>query len=820
MPYSPTQTLSARLARLTTRHPMAVVGVALLLTAVSGLALRSLRIQANLFALLPDSLPAKQNLQRVYDKTGGFGDLVILVEGGDQKRADAYFAALLPAVRKLSWVRRADYTVDLDKLRPYAALYMDLEDLKTIRLRLQKRLERAVGADLDLDDDAKPQKLRFDDIAEKYKKRAADRHPFSSKDGTLRAMRIFPMGQPTSNLKFGRKAIGDLQRLVDQRAARARSLGLTVTVAGKFWNRVQDYYSVIRDLKRSVWWGAALILLLLALYFRHVLAVPLLLLPLGMSMSWTFAIARLTVGELNVITAFLFVILLGLGIDFGVHLFARYRLERLEGREVEPAIAATLSTSGRACWTAGLTTAAAFASLLITDFKGFSQFGLIASVGVSLAFFANSLVLPALLVLVERWGLIKLRARPGDGRSAAERRAAPLSTAARRALTLAVAAGVGMAVLGGVWTAQGRLGFEYDFEKLNTLPKDVIRVKEKVTRIFGYSANAAVVFAGSLEEAAALTHQIRAHMATDRTPTIERVLSLNDMLPRDQTRKLAVIREIRGLLAKRAVRKAVQELPEKQRTQIRDLERDTVTRPMTYRQLPKQLSDPFMGLPGVRGTKVIIYPLHAPRDARFAAQFQADTLEYRTAAHTYHPASEAVIFAEVIRILRHDGRVAIVATLLTVFLLLFVDFRRLGYTLLAFTPLTVAVGWLLLVMVSWPYDLNMYNLVVLPSLIGLGVDSSVHMTHRWIELGPGRMKDVLGSILGPIAVSSLTTMIGFGGMLAAHQAGLRSLGTLAVLGMGLSMLSVGTLMPALLLVLEGGRRARRAGRDAPQADAG
>jgi predicted RND superfamily exporter protein len=105
-------------------------------------------------------------------------------------------------------------------------------------------------------------------------------------------------------------------------------------------------------------------------------------------------------------------------------------------------------------------------------------------------------------------------------------------------------------------------------------------------------------------------------------------------------------------------------------------------------------------------------------------------------------------------------------------------------------------------MATWPVDLNMYNLVVLPSLLGLGIDNSVHLTHRWVELGPGRMRDVIRGVMGPIAVSTLTTMIGFGGMMAAHQSGLRSLGVLAVLGMGFSMVAVFTLLPALLLCLD------------------
>lgn len=803
MSVPPPNALSARLARFVTKHAVAVVIVSLSLTGASVLVLRTLRIRANLFALLPPSLPEVKKLQRIYDKTGGFGDLVVIAEGGTREGSDAYFADLLPAVNKLPWTKGADYRLDLEALKPYGPLYMDLEDLKKIHERLQKRLELAVGADLDADDDKEPPPLSFEDITTKYEARAkARKYPFHSKDGKIRTLRIYPPHMPTSNLVFGRKAIDDVQRLVDQRKDLAKKHGLKITVGGKFWNRVQDYQSVIFDLKRSAFWGGLLIMVLLTVYFRHILAVPLLLAPLFMSMAWTFAFTKLTIGDLNVITAFLFVILLGLGIDFGIHLFARYRVERLGGREVEEAIAVTLATTGRACRTAMVTTAAAFSSLVITDFRGFSQFGYIAAVGVVLAYATMTVVLPALLVLSERFGVLKFRARAGDARLGDVQCAPPTGSRMRRLLVLGIIVGVGFALVGGYSASSGRIGFEYDFEKLNTLPPDVIKVKNKVTKVYGRRVDAAVVFVDSMEEAAALKKVILASMVGDKTPTIQQVISLNDMLPQNQAAKLVWIGKIRKILKKRAVQKALEDLPKKQRDRVKELEQKAVTKAMTHHQLPRQLRRPFLGKPGIAGTLMVIVPTRPPRDARYAAAFVYDTREFKTARRTYKPTSEAVIFSEVIRILLVDGRIAICVTLLTVLLLLLVDFRRVGLTLMAFTPLAVAVGWLLFTMASWPVDLNMYNLVVLPSLLGLGIDNSVHLTHRWVELGPGRMKDVIRGVMGPITASTLTTMIGFGGMMAAHQSGLRSLGVLAVLGMGFSLIAVFTLLPAILLCLD------------------
>ncbi len=809
-----THGLSRRLAWLATRATPWVLLVSLGITAASVAVVRHLRIRANLVALLPASLPHVKNLNRVIEKTGGFGDVVVLAEGRDPEAAARYFAALLPAARKLSWVRRADYQVDTSALQPYAALYMDKPDLVTLRDRLQKRLEYAVGASLD--DDDKPPSLDFTDIDKKYEQRKAKRKHerlFRSDDGRIVALRIIPQGGVTSDLSFGRRILGDVQRLVDARASLARKQGLRITVAGKFYNRLQDYQAILSDVRRSAIWGGVLILVLITLYFRHWLAFPLILIPLAMSLTWTFAITRIIIGHLNVITAFLFIILLGLGIDFGIHLFARYKEERRAGRGMQEALQITLRFTGRACLTSGLTTSAAFASLMITDFKGFSQFGFIAGLGVALAFLAMVLVLPALLVAVERIHLLRFKPVGDESDADAPRAAAQPVHSWARGLGLAALAALGLAVAGGVGAASGHIRFEYDFNKLNTLPASVTAIKKKTRQVFKHSTDSAVVFVDDLKEAAALEASVRRYMARDKTPTIKDVrslLSLKKALPKDQPAKLKILAEIQKLLKKRAIRKAIDDLEPGKRKQVLDLEKKIRVKAVTVHDLPEQLRRPFYGLPGVKGSMVFIVNLKPLKDARFATAFVNDTRSFKTAKKTYYPASEAVVYAETISLLQKDGVIAVLASLVTVLLLLFVDFRRLGRTLLVFLPLAAAVGWLLLTMWLWPIALNMYNLVVLPSIIGLGIDNSVHFYHRYEELGPGHVGEVWRSILGPISATTLTTMVGFGGMISAHQVGLESIGILAVLGMGYSLLAVATFLPAILIWRDS-RAARRAG---------
>jgi predicted RND superfamily exporter protein len=92
--------------------------------------------------------------------------------------------------------------------------------------------------------------------------------------------------------------------------------------------------------------------------------------------------------------------------------------------------------------------------------------------------------------------------------------------------------------------------------------------------------------------------------------------------------------------------------------------------------------------------------------------------------------------------------------------------------------------------------------VVLPTVLGIGDDSGIHIVHRYLEEGRGSIGRVLRSTGEHVTVSAVTTMIGFGGWLLSMHPGLRSIGELAVVGIGLTLVAALVLLPALLQWLE------------------
>jgi uncharacterized protein len=168
----------------------------------------------------------------------------------------------------------------------------------------------------------------------------------------------------------------------------------------------------------------------------------------------------------------------------------------------------------------------------------------------------------------------------------------------------------------------------------------------------------------------------------------------------------------------------------------------------------------------------------------------------------YHAGSTSIVAADMLRLMQAEAPWMVLATFLIVALLMYANFRSIRWASLALVPLVVGLLWMMLLMEMFGLKLNFYNLVVLPAILGIGNDAGVHLVHRFREEGAGSLMYVFRSTGEHVAMGSLTTMIGFGGLLFSFHPGLRSIGELAVVGIGTTLLSALIFLPALLQWLE------------------
>jgi hopanoid biosynthesis associated RND transporter like protein HpnN len=174
------------------------------------------------------------------------------------------------------------------------------------------------------------------------------------------------------------------------------------------------------DVTLSTVVGFFSVILLFMISFRRVLGPICAGICLAMAICFTLSFAALSFGHLNLISIVFLEILIGLGIDFGIHLISRYDEERTYGMEPGPALEAALGLTGRASAAGATTTALAFMATLLADFQGIREFGVIAAVGILLCLGTMLVVLPAMIVVLDRgkYGLSR-RPRPGWARTRA-----------------------------------------------------------------------------------------------------------------------------------------------------------------------------------------------------------------------------------------------------------------------------------------------------------------------------------------------------------------------------------------------------------------
>ena len=792
-----------RIVHYVFHHHLGIILVSLVVSALAASLAVRLKIKADSADLLPDDYVSVRELNRIKERVGGIAPLMVIVTGEDLAACVDFVHVLADSLERspmLSSVVRGRMA-QTEFLGRNRLLYMDLADLRELQRRVEDKVEleklRRSPLYVGLEEEEDP--LDLHDLEARYADRRTglDRDYYLTKEGNGVILRVYPSGVIT-DMTFSRRLLAGIRSTIEEIDPRSFHPGLEVAFSGSFNNAFNQYEVILQDLRSTALYAFLGVLVLISLYFRQVLSPLFIVVPLLMGLSWTFALTWLVIGNLNQITVCLFAILFGLGIDFGIHIFARFREARRRGLETEAALVETVCQTGRALTTTAVTTAVAFFSLLFSDFKGFSEFGFIVGAGILFSLVAMVVISPAFIVLAERLGLIRLGQREvPDHLLRRGRYPIPHLT-----LLLAVVA-TAYSVL-----HLSDLRFEYDFKKLRPDtssggPKASLPDELKETR-----APAIVLTENEAQAMAVVAEVERRRSALGDSSTIRSVRSVYSLLPADQEEKLAILAGLRRTLEEN---EGLLEDDDRARADSLRLYLD-VSR-LRLEDLPGEMTKSFSGKEGEILSFVQINAAVPLRDGRNAIAFARQIKEIRTPdGGTFHPSSAHIIFAEMLELMLDDAVKAVIVTLIAVTLVLLVDLRSLTGTLLVLTPLLTALAWVTGLMYIFDFKVNIYNIVAFPTIIGMGIDNAVHMFHRYREAGPGSMRLVLRTTGTVLLATTLTTMVGFAGLVPAHHPALYWVGTVSLLGLGSCFLSAVTLLPALLQLREGQRKTARRGK--------
>lgn len=843
----------SHIAAACSRRAGLVAVVALLLAAAGVWTIYAkLGVTTDTDALFSASLPWKQRqaeLRAAFPQ--GEELLVVVVDATIPEEADSTASALVDTLRRdarhFMSVRRPDRSPYLER---NALLFLDVDPLQDL-------LDKMIDAQpflgyLMADPSLRGLVQALSLIAEGVNRKQADLTPFMSEleafHNTLAAPDPLPLSWqnllagPLASLAGRYRFVlakpqldyGALQpgaaatQAIRDAAAKlefVRNGAARVRITGSVALDDDEFATVAQGAVGGLIGSMLLVTLWLLIAVRSWRLIVPIVLTLLLGLDLTAAFAALAVGTLNLVSVAFAVLFVGLAVDFAIQFTVRFRDVHVRTPGTVAALGETGRLSGGQILVASLATAAGFLAFTPTSFAGVAQLGLIAGVGMLIAFICTLTALSALIALfhpareAEEVGFAW--ARPIDAALVRHRRPVLFGAA------LLALAGVGLLP----W-----LRFDSDPLHTKNQTSESVRTLNDLIEDPVTSPYSIEILKPSVAEALALAPSLRA------LPTVDGVLSIDSLVPDDQAHKLPMVADaasvlkttldapaephpdaaaMRAALATalpamtaaanlpaghplRAVTddfRRLQQAPDErlnavdaaltrflpdQLDQLRTALRPT---PVTRAGIPADLAIDWVTKDG--RAKLQVLPKHdAVRDSaglrRFVAEIGAIVPGAGGAAVTIVRSADTIISA---------FRFAAFGALGAITVILAVALRRPFDTMLVLSPLLLSALLTVIVAVTLPLLLNFANIIALPLLLGVGVSFNVYFVMNWRA---GLRAPLSSATARAVLFSALTTATAFGSLALSWHPGTASMGDLLLVSLGCTLLATFVFVPALL----------------------
>jgi uncharacterized protein len=811
----PKRGFSERYVDFILAHARWVLVLASLFAVVAGVrtVLTYANLKSDLEELLPTTAPSVTALDLARKRLPGLRHLGVVVDTGRPENADAALRFLTDLEQRVSTypkelVGAVQSGVSRERafLETYALQLADPADVRALRESVQARhqweVSHALGTDLlDASEDPAPP-VPVQQFLDKYTASYASARSFPNdrflSDDRLTAVLVVQSGSQTTSIEADEKL---LERVKGDAAALgfpdAYAPEMRLGFAGDVATRVEEARGLAMDLGISGVLVFALVATALVIFYGSFAAWPVLVVPVVFGTLYSFALVALpplAIRHLNSNTAFLSSIILGNGINAGIILLARVQEQAKLGGSIEATLKVAIRETAWPTLAAALAAAGAYASLTLTDFRGFRQFGWIGGLGLVLCWATTYVVSP---VLVHYFQKNLTRKNPFH--------APPLSgyvanfVMRRPRLVLAV---MGVLIAGSVLGMARRHSdwLETDFSRLRRADSFVNGERywgKRMDATLHRYLTPTVIMTDSGDEAARVAQALQKVTANGHAGgLIASVRSAADVLPPTRDAALAEAR----LLKASFTNSMLGSLSPVDRARVERALSDKALTPVTPADIPTALVAGLRDTEGRIDRNVLVFPVLSPRtwEADHIAEFAHDV---RGAAHSVSASAVAtgplLLSSDIIDAMERDGPRSTVIALCTALLVTLLAFRTVGLSVLAISSLTLGVV-LMLGGAAWSGErINFSNLIALPITFGIAADYSINVLKRY-QSG-ATLREAVANTGGAVALCSVTTVIGYGSLLVAENRALFSFGALAVAGELSGLLTAILLLPAYLV---------------------
>ena len=824
-----------------------------ILTLLAIILCTQLKLDLNLLALLPSDTPSVRTFFEISEDFGVQSVLVALVEAPpdfSQRKSESLVDLFAKNLRQSELINEVEYKSGESQpgslgqaLMEYLPAIVKRADLKRLasklsdagihrQIRENKRLLMTPFG-MALKEVINTDPLRLRDLLISSLPAPPAKQPvgpyrgyYRTKDGRTYFLFIEPK-KPPQDLTFSKRLMAEVRDLekisLSELSEKHEDPGkvLKISYTGGYPIAISDEATTKRDIKVTIVTSFLGVLILFGLSFRRARIIFYVATPLAISLIWTLGFARIVFHHLNILTCVFSAVLIGLGIDFAIHILNRYFGQDEKGSDVPTRLKHTFQKTGGSIIIGGVTTAAAFYAIALSDFRGFRELGILTGTGILLCLVVMIFLLPSLLIYFS--------GKRGNGRDV-------------------TVAGFGLkSLLGMLWKSprallaislviicllgiMGRkIGFDENLRNFRRADHDLLLLQDKVTGWLGGSTGQVLLVVEGKSESDLMEINASIHNALrelDGSGLIAGVKSISDYLPSpgQQMINREFMRRHPEYFDLRRIRRSFDEA----------LEENGFERTGTYDEYFKILSRTFSAkkilLPSsvldteMRGFlrrfifgkgesyKLVTYII--PKKDLWS---RAETHELKEmivrklmdkgiAKDSYKLTGANLLTGDLKEIVIKNLKFSMwLAGLIIVVVLLFY-YRSLRLLALSILPLTVGLATLSGIMVVFHLDFNFLNCIVLTMIVGIGIDDGVHLVNTFCQAKHGALLEGVSETSRAVILTSLTTLVGFGSIALSHYPGLRSMGYVACIGISTCLFASIIVLPVIFPIISGGSR--------------
>ena len=895
------------LAKLHAQHPWKMVIVVLIITIIMGAFASQLEQSMRWTDLLPTKSEKTIQYNKVINEFVSATNIIVVVEG-EEEEIKAFAETVVPKIKLTTdpkdrqlYVKRIDYKQDVDFIREHALMLVKADDLQNMKelyqnpnlvpllTNLNNSFEKeyvgkkesistrekedntiiildSISNLISVMQDYSSGKIHSPEEAQKAIDKLLLGEPYLlSYDKKALIINVIPNFSMTDMSKMI-SGTDTIQKVVDKvlKDYPEVKAGLTGMIP---LGRDEMVYSEQSMGYTSIFAFIA-ILILLILSFRMWAAPLFALLNLAVGLIWAIGLTAILVKSLNIMTSMVAVILIGLGIDFSIHIISIFTENRSMGKSIDKSIEETFLKSGKGILTAGLTTCAAFLALVISSSRGMKEMGIVSSTGLLAILIVTFLFLPSLLVLRER----RLEKKLAEGKIKTKPVYKDISFQSFGKscnwLSRRYSATLICAILITIILLISALKISFDHNYMNMEPKGLtsITLQDTILDKFDLSMDYALLLTDSIEELREMAKKLK------NVKSVALVDDISIYLPsfEEQKKRIPIIREINQAISnatlkhdlteaefnqlllelerlemnimeiqdmafiggqdkvdnkcseiigdpdnpqsKNIISEFIDSLENNQLKSIKGLEefqkyaapyfKKTALKMATvenikFEDLPLSILDRYSNRNRNQFLMTIFPSGNMWQDIDYLNRFTND-LDRVSEKVTGMPP----VMKELISVIGNDGKNAALLTILVVFMLLWLDFRKIKYAVIAMIPLVAGFVWMVGLMKLTGMQLTVVNVMGLPMIIGIGIDYGVHVVHRWRIEETGKVNKIFASTGKAILLSALTTMLAFGSLVFSIWRGFGSLGAAMFIGVGACFLSTVIILSGIIGLLE------------------